>query len=63
MHCVVIIVIERHLTLTLPSHHINNARNELLTLDLYENMVLRINLALLLKQIMICIYWGGHVGF
>ena len=50
MHCVLIIVTERHLTLTLTSDHINNARNEFLRSDLYEKMVLRMNLALLLKS-------------
>ena len=40
-----------YLTLTLTSDHINNARNELLRSDLYEKMVLRMNLALLLKKL------------
>ena len=31
--------------------------------DLYEKMVLRINLALLLKKLLFAFYWGGHVGF
>ncbi len=38
-----------HLTLTLTSDHKNNARNEFLRSGLYENMVLHMNLALLLK--------------
>ena len=50
MHCVLIIVMERHLTLTLSSDHTNNTRNEFLRSDLHENMVLRMNLALLLKK-------------
>ena len=62
MHCVLIIVTERHLTLTLTSDHINNARNEFLRSDLYEKMVLRMNLALLLKKLRFA-YWGGHIGF
>ena len=37
------------MTLTLTSDHINNARNEFLRSDLYEKMVLRMNLVLLLK--------------
>ena len=41
---------ERHLNLTLTSDHINNARNGFLRSDLYEKMVLRMNLALLLKK-------------
>ena len=41
-----------HLTLTLTSDHINNVRNEFLRSDLYEKMVLRMNLALLLKQLL-----------
>ena len=41
-----------HLTLTLTSDHINNARNEFLRSDLYEKMVLRMNLALLLKKLL-----------
>ena len=40
-----------HLTLTLISDYINNARNEFPRSDLYENMVLHINLALLLKKL------------
>ena len=51
MHCVLIIVMERYLTLTLTSDHINNTRNEFLRSDLYENMVLRMNLALLLQKL------------
>ena len=51
MHCVLIIVTERHLTLNLTSDHINNDRNEFLRSDLYEKMVLRMNLALLLKKL------------
>ena len=35
---------------TLTSDHINNARNEFLRSDLYEKMVLHMNLALLLKS-------------
>ena len=31
--------------------HINNARNELLRSDLYEKMILRMNLALLLNTL------------
>ena len=50
MHCVLIIVMERRLTLTLTSNHINNARNEFLRSDLYGKMILRLNLALLLKS-------------
>ena len=50
MHCALIIVMERHLSLAFTSDHINNARNEFLRSDLYEKMVLRMNLALLLKQ-------------
>ena len=38
------------MSLTLTSDHINNARNEFLRSDLYEKMVLRINLAVLLKK-------------
>ena len=49
MHCMFIIVMARHLTLT--SDHINNATNEFLRSDLYEKMVLRMNLALLLKKL------------
>ena len=56
MHCVLIIVMELHLTLT--SDHINNARNEFMRSDLYEKMVLRTNLALLLKKVMICLLLG-----
>ena len=48
MNCVLIIFMERHLTFTLTSVHICSTRNEFLTCDLYENMVLRINIALLL---------------
>ena len=51
MDCVLIIVTERYLTLTLTSDHINNVRNEFLRPDLYEKMVLRMNLALLLKKL------------
>ena len=51
MHCVLVIVMEQHLTLALTSDHINHARNEFLWSDLYENMVLRINLSLLLKRL------------
>ena len=40
MHCVLIIVIERHLTLTLTSDHIHNARNAFLRSDLYEKGVI-----------------------
>ena len=50
MHCVLIIFMDRHLTLTLTSDHINNATNEFLRSDLYEKMVLHMNLALLLKS-------------
>ncbi len=60
---VLVIVMERHLTLTLTSDHINNARNEFLRSDLCTKMVLRINLILLLKKLWFAIYWGGHVGF
>ena len=63
MHCVLIIVTEQHLTLTLTSDHINNVRNEFLRSDLYEKMVLRMNLALLLKKLLFAFYWGGHIGF
>ena len=45
-----IMVMERHLTLTLTSDHINNTRNEFLRSDVYEKMVLRMHLALLLKK-------------
>ena len=51
MHCMLLIVMERHLTLTFTSDHINNARNEFLRSDLYEKMVLRMNLALLVKTL------------
>ena len=51
MHCVLIIVTERHLTLTLTSDHINNVRNEFLRSDVFEKMALRMNLALLLKKL------------
>ena len=51
MHCVLKIVTERHLTLTLTSDHINNARNEFLRSDVYEKMVLRMHIALLLKKL------------
>ncbi len=51
MHCVLIIVMERHLTVTLTSDHINNARHEFLRSDLYEKMVLPMHLALLLKKL------------
>ena len=51
MHCMLIIVTERHLTLTLTSDHINNARNEFIRSDVYEKMVLRMNLVLLLKKL------------
>ena len=44
MHRVVIIVIERHLTLTVTSDHKYNDRNEFLRSDLYEKMVLRIHI-------------------
>ena len=63
MHCVLILVMERHLTLTLTSDHINNTRNEFLTSDLYEKMVFHMNLALLFKMLCFAFYWGGHVGF
>ena len=63
MHCELIIVTERHLTLTLTSDHINNARNEFLRSDLYEKMVLRMNLALLLKKLLFAFCRGGHIGF
>ena len=39
------------MTLTLTSDKINNARNEFLRSDVYEKMVLRTNLALLLKKL------------
>ena len=39
------------MTLTLTSDHIHNARNEFLRSNLYENMVLRMNLAILLKKL------------
>ena len=58
MHYVLIIVMERYLTLTLTSDHINNTRNEFLRSDLYENMVLRMNLALLSQKVMICLLLG-----
>ena len=51
MHCMLVIVMERHLTLILTSDHINNARNESLRSDVYEKMVLRMNVALLLKKL------------
>ena len=63
MHCVLMIVMERHLTLTLTSDHINNARNEFMRSDLYEKMVLRMNLGLLFKKLGFAFYWGSHVGF
>ena len=44
---------ERYVTLTLTSYHINNV----------ENMVLRMNLTLLLKKLGFAFYYGGHVGF
>ena len=50
---VLLIVMERHLTLTLTSDHINNFRNEFLRSDLYKKIALRMNLILLLKQVMI----------
>ena len=56
MHCVLIMVTERHLTLTLTSDHINNARNEFLTSDLYEKMVLRTTL--IIEKVMICLLLG-----
>ena len=31
--------------------------------DLYEKMVFRMNLALLLKKLWFAFYLGGHVGF
>ena len=49
MDCMFKIVMERYLTSTLTSDHISNARNEFLSSDLFEKMVLRMNLALLLK--------------
>ena len=45
------------------SDHRNNARNEFLRSYLYEKMVLRMNVALLLKKLLFAFYWGGHVGF
>ena len=48
--CMFIIVMERYLTPTLTSDHISNARNECLISDLFEKMVLRMNLTLLLKK-------------
>ena len=70
MHCVLIIVMERHLTMTLTSDHINNATNEFLRSDVYETMVLRVNLALLIIIIMFLIrtvvhqdIWGGGIFF
>ena len=57
-NCVLIIAMERHLTLTLTSDHINNTRNKFLRSDFYENMVLRMNLALLFKKVMICLLLG-----
>ena len=61
MHCVLMICMDRHLTLI--SDHINNATNEFLRSDLYDKMVLHMNLALLLKKLRFAFYWGGHVGF
>ena len=50
MDCMFIIVKERYLTSTLTSDHISNAGNEFPRSDLFENMVLRKNLTLLLKK-------------
>ena len=50
---VLVIFMERPLTLTLTSDHINNVRNEFLRSDMYKKMVLRMNLILLLKKVMI----------
>ena len=49
---------ERHLTLTLTSDHVNDARSEFLRSDLYEKIVLRMNLVLLLKKVMIRLLLG-----
>ena len=50
MDCMFIIVMERYLTSTLTSDHISNARNEFLGSNLFEKMVLRMNLTLLSKK-------------
>ena len=58
MDCMFIIVMERYLTSTLTSDHISNAINEFLRSDLFEKMVLRMNLTLLLKKALIRLLLG-----
>ena len=59
MHCVLIIVTERHLTLTLTSDHINNVRNEFLRSDLYEKMVcIAHESSFIIEKVMICLLLG-----